>query len=41
MDTTANPTHIILMVMAFLAVSDLGLSMAALTRFNRARLILD
>jgi ABC-2 type transport system permease protein len=36
-----NPTHIIHIVMAALVVSDLGLFMAALARFKRARLILD
>jgi ABC-2 type transport system permease protein len=37
----ANPTQIILIVLAVLVVLDLGLLMAALTRFKRARLILD
>jgi ABC-2 type transport system permease protein len=36
-----NPTHIILIVLAALVVSDLGLFVAALARFKRARLILD
>jgi hypothetical protein len=37
----ANPTQIILIVLAVLVVLDLGLFMAALARFKRARLILD
>jgi len=37
----ANPTQIILIVMAVLVVLDVGLLMAALARFKRARLILD
>lgn len=37
----ANPTQIILIVMAALVVLDLGLLMAALARFKRARLTLD
>jgi len=37
----ANPTQIILIVMAVLVVLDLGLLMAAMARFKRARLILD
>jgi ABC-2 type transport system permease protein len=36
----ANPTLIILIVMAVLVVLDLGLLMAVLARFKRARLIL-
>jgi len=37
----ANPTQIILIVLAVLVVLDLGLFIAALARFKRARLILD
>ena len=37
----ANPTQIILIVMAVLVVLDVGLFMAAMVRFKRARLILD
>jgi len=37
----ANPTQIILIVLAVLVVLDVGLFMAALARFKRARLILD
>jgi ABC-2 type transport system permease protein len=37
----ANPTQIILIVMAVLVVLDLGLLVAAMARFKRARLILD
>ncbi|MCK4316526.1 MAG: ABC-2 type transporter, partial [Anaerolineae bacterium] len=37
----ANPTQINLIVMAVLVVLDLGLLMAAMARFKRARLILD
>ena len=39
--TAANPTQIILIVMAALVVLDLGLFVAALARFKRARLMLD
>ncbi len=37
----ANPTQIILIVMAVLIVLDLGLLTAAMARFRRARLTLD
>jgi ABC-2 type transport system permease protein len=37
----ANPTQIILIIMTVLAVLDLGLLMAAIARFKRARLILS
>jgi ABC-2 type transport system permease protein len=37
----ANPTQIILIVMAVLIVLDLGLLTTAMARFKRARLILD
>jgi len=37
---TANPTQIIFTVTAVLAVLDLGLLVAALARFKRARLIM-
>ncbi|MCD4801728.1 MAG: ABC transporter permease [Anaerolineales bacterium] len=37
----ANPTQIILIAMTVFVVSDLGLLMTAVTRFQRARLILD
>ena len=37
----ANPTQIILIIMTVLAVLDLGLLMAAMARFKRARLILS
>jgi ABC-2 type transport system permease protein len=37
----ANPTQIILIIMAVLVVLDLGLLVAAMARFKRARLILD
>jgi len=37
----ANPTQILLIVLAVLLVTDLGLLMAAMARFQRARLILD
>jgi len=36
----ANPTQIILIVIAVLVVLDVGLLMAAMARFKRARLIL-
>ena len=39
--TAANPTQILLIVMAILVVSDVGLLVAAMARFQRARLILD
>jgi hypothetical protein len=37
----ANPTQIILIIMTVLVVLDLGLLMAAMARFKRARLILS
>jgi len=37
----ANPTQILLIVLAVLLVIDLGLLMATMARFRRARLILD
>jgi hypothetical protein len=37
----ANPTQIILIIMAVLVAMDLGLLVAAMARFKRARLILD
>jgi ABC-2 type transport system permease protein len=37
----AHPTQIILIVIAILVVSDLGLLVAAVARFKRARLVLD
>ena len=37
----ANPTQIILIIMAILVVADLGLLVAAVARFKRARLVLD
>jgi len=37
----ANPTQILLIVLAVLLVIDLGLLMAAMARFRRARLIVD
>ena len=37
----ANPTQILLIIIALLIVLDLGLLLAAMARFRRARLSLD